>query len=251
MKNILLTLVSLLAVNTYADREATYEIEIYNNTPSQWFSPCLCALHKKRLNLFDLDQAATAGQAVFSEDGFNGIWAEELRANDNVYSVLQCDAGLTPPDATRVETITGPRHAQLTCAAMPVTTNDVLTTVTVDNLPKFLGSSRSYNSIEWNLGTEEDAYSATTMPEDSLDLIPEGPGNPVFISDNVNFGAGGRPEGVPSLLSPFTRQYFDANGVTAEGTMMIFDTYVGSEAFPAELYGWPDYASKVTVTRIK
>ncbi|MFC1749739.1 spondin domain-containing protein [Pseudomonadota bacterium] len=230
--------------------QATYRIEITNKTPSQWFSPCLCALHSKK-RMFRSGRPATTGQATFAEDGFNAVWAKELRQQRGVYAVLQCGGGLTPPDGTRVETISGPANARLTCASMPVTTNDVLTAITNVKVPAYVGDSRLYKSKEWDLGSEENSYSASTMPEDVLDLIPEGPDNPVTISDNVIFGVYGRPLGVPALLSPFTRSFFGPSGVTAEGTMSVLREFAGSDEFPAELYGWQGAASSVRVTRIK
>ena len=228
-----------------------YKIEIHNQTETQWFSPCLCVLHDEEVDLFQVGQAATTGQATFAEDGFNGVLAQELRENPNVFSVLECEPGLTPPEATRVEFIEGPINAKLTCAAMPVTTNDVLTVIDSKQLPKRLGRKREFASIEWNLGSEVNDYSADSMPEDSANLVPEGPDNPVTISDNVVFGPEGRPVGVPSLLSPFTRFYFNDQGeFIAEGTMNIFTEYVGSDEFPAEIYGWSAPASRVSVTRI-
>ncbi len=178
---------------------------MHNQTENQWFSLCLCVLHSKRVRLFQAGQAATTGQATFSEDGYNGVLAEELRENPDVYSVLQCKPGLTPPGATRIEEIAGPKHARLTCATMPVTTNDVLTTITRVRTPERLGLTRHYASTEWDLGSEENNYSASSMPEDSLGMVSESPDNPVTISENVVFGPQGRPDGVPSLLSPFTR----------------------------------------------
>jgi len=228
---------------------ATYRVEFHNLTDAQWFSPILCVLHNRRLIMFKDGQAATTGQATFSEDGFNGILAAELRENPLVYSVLQSEPGLTPPDSYRVEHITGPKRARLTCAAMPVTTNDVLTVVHNVKTPKHTGDTKNYYSTEWDLGSEENNYSAESMPEDSLNLVAESADNPVTISDNVVFGATGRPIGVPSLLSPFTRAFFNGN-VIAEGTMSVFTHYEGSEAFPTQLYGWNDSASRLSVTRI-
>ena len=224
---------------------AHYRIEIQNQTENQWFSPCLCALHSNKVRLFQVGQAATNGQAIFAEDGFNGVLAEELRENPQVYAVLQCGAGLTPPGATRIEEISGPVRARLTCASMPVTTNDVLTTVSSVRTPNQIGVVRSYNSVEWDLGSEEDNYSSSSMPEDSLTLVPEGPDNPVTIAENVVFGPEGRPDGVPSLLSPFSRAFFNS-----EGTMNIFNDYVGSDEFPSFLYGWNGPASSLSIIRV-
>lgn len=229
---------------------ARFRIEMHNITSGQWLSPILCALHDKDVKLFGNNHAPTAGQAIFAEDGFNGVWASELRKNPKVYSVLRGAAGLTPPDATRVEYIEGPASARLTCAAMPVTTNDVLTTTSNVRLPRHAGTSLTYNGREWNIGSEEDNYSADFMPLDSVNLVPEGNGNPVIISDHVVFGAGGRPASVPSILQFFKRAFVDATGnVTAEGVMRVFDSYEGSEAFPASQYGWTGPASVFTVTR--
>ena len=232
--------------------QATYRIEMHNQTENQWLSPCLCALHNNRVRLFQTGQAATTGQATFSEDGFNGVLAEELRDNPDVYAVLECDAGLTPPGAYRVEHISGPGNARLTCAAMPVTTNDVLTAVDRVKPPKNTNDTHEYASTEWDLGSEHNNYSADFMPQDSHNLAIEGPDNPVTIADNVIFGINGRPIGVPSLLSPFARSYMNQQGDTvSEGTMSIFTHYEGSDAFPAEIYGWSGPASRFTVTRVE
>ena len=236
---------SVFAYDDDNGANAHYRVEIQNQTENQWFSPCLCALHSNKVRLFQVGQPATNGQAIFSEDGFNGVLADELRENPEVYAVLQCGAGLTPPGATRIEEISGPVNAHLTCASMPVTTNDVLTTVSRVRTPKQIGVVRNYSSVEWDLGSEEDNYSSASMPEDSLDLVPEGPENPVTISENVVFGPMGRPEGVPVLLSPFSRAFFNA-----EGTMDIFNDYVGSDEFPPSLYGWDGPASSVAIIRI-
>ena len=238
--------------NSHKKSNAVFRIEIHNDTETQWFSPYLCALHHKRLNLFQEEKAASTGQATFAEDGFPGILAKELRENPYVYAVIQSGPGLTPPDATLATYIKGPSKARLTCAAMPVTTNDVLTVVQGVKTPKHVNGSSSYSSIEWDLGSEKNNYSPNSMPEDSANLIPEGPNNPVTISDKVIFGSAGRPAGVPSLLSPFTRAYLGNNGkAIAEGTMTIFERYEGSQQFPAEIYGWDGSASRFLVTRVK
>jgi len=231
---------------------AVYRVEMHNQTDKQWFSPCLCALHNSRIRLFQEGQAATTGQATFSEDGFNGILAKELQENPNVYSVLQCGPGLTPPDSYRVEYIKGPVSARLTCAAMPVTTNDVLTVIQRVKLPKQFYTTRTYRSKEWDLGSEQNNYSAGSMPEDSVNLIAEGSNNPVTIADSVVFGSSGRPVGVPALLNPFSRAYIGDQGeAIAEGTMSLFTHYEGSDDFNAEIYGWMGSASYFSVTRIE
>ena len=51
------------------------EIEMYNQTQSQWFSPVLCALDHERVSLFGFGQIASTGQANFAEDGFHGVSA--------------------------------------------------------------------------------------------------------------------------------------------------------------------------------
>jgi len=231
---------------------AVFRIEIHNKTETQWFSPYLCALHHKRLNLFQEDKAASTGLATFAEDGFPGVLAKELRENPYVYTVLQSGPGLIPPDATLTTYIKGPSKARLTCAAMPVTTNDVLTVVQGVKTPKHINYSFYYSSTEWDLGSERNNYSSSSMPEDSANLVPEGANNPVTISNKVMFGSAGRPTGVPSLLSPFTRAYLGNNGkVASEGTMSVFESYKGSQEFPTEIYGWNDSASQFSVTRIE
>ncbi len=252
----LLTLMGAITLNpahaAEDDTTALYRIELHNLTPTQWFSPYLCALHDQGLRLFRSGQAASTGQATFAEDGFHGVMADELRQHADVHAVLQTAAGLTPPGASRVEFMEGPVGARLTCAAMPVTTNDVLTVVQRVRPPRRLDTPREYESIEWNLGSEVNNYSADAMPEDSVNLLPEGPDNPVTISENVVFGPDGRPDGVPSLLSPFTRAFIDATGtVIAEGTMSVFSQFVGSETFPADVYGWTGSASRISVTRVQ
>ena len=237
--------------NASYQNHAVYRIEMHNQTANQWFSPYLCALHNRRLRLFQVNRAATTGQATFSEDGYNGILAKELRENPNVYSVLETAPGLTPPGTSRVEHISGPSNARLTCIAMPVTTNDVLTVIQNVKTPKHHDRTQSYSSTEWDLGSEFNNYSAQFMPEDSINLVPEEPNNPVTISDNVVFGSVGRPAGVPSLLSPFTRAYVNSQGAIAEGTMSVFTQYVGSDDFPAELYGWAGSASRFLITRVE
>ncbi len=256
-------LVLAVSYSAYADDDsddgsnkrnnALYRIEMHNQTENQWFSPYLCVLHNKRLRLFRQGRAATTGQAVFAEDGFNGVLTEELRNNPNVYSVLQTDAGLTPPGASRIEYMEGRANARLTCAGMPVTTNDVLTTITHVKPPKRLFRPQVFSSTEWDLGSEVNNYSES-MALDSVNLAPESPDNPVTISDNVVFGPNGRPPGVPTFLGlgPFTRAFMNSTGqVIAEGTMSVFTHYEGSDEFPAELYGWSGSASRFEVTRVE
>ena len=231
-------------------RLATYEIELTNMMPTQWLSPCLCALHRPGLSLFETGRAATTGQATFAEDGFNGVWADELRQNNGVYSVLECKAGLTPPGATRIERISGPVRAKLTCAAMPVTTNDVLTVHQQVRPPRRLRHPRSFDSTPWDLGSEQNNYAAASMPLDVNNLVPLGPDNPVTLADSLVFGPGGQPTGSPAVLSFFARAFAGPQGVTAEGTMYVFESYEGSIEFPAETYGWSGSASRLRVTRI-
>lgn len=231
---------------------ATYELRIKNETRAQWLSPCLCALHDRRLALFKALTAPSNGQAIFAEDGYNGAFAEELRQNKHVYSVLQCAPGLTPPGAVRTEQIEGPKNVRLSCASMPVTTNDVLSVVNGVRLPKFIFVSKNYESVEWDLGSEKNDFSRLSMPLDSLLLIEESETNPVKIAENVEFNSDGRPLGVPAVLSPFMRNFFDGTGLfSAEGVMKIFRNYEGSDEFPAESYSWQGNASEVTVTRIR
>ena len=127
---------------------AVYRIEMHNETTGQWFSPYLCALHSRRLKMFQVDRAASTGQSTYAEDGFNGILAKELRENDNVYTVLETGPGLTPPGTSRVEYIKGPANARLTCMAMPVTTNDVLTVI--QNVKTSKQPSACKGSLHWS-----------------------------------------------------------------------------------------------------
>lgn len=212
-----------------ASSDATFEIEMHNDTTGQWFSPCLCAIHHPALELFKEGWPASTGLATFAEDGFNGIYAEELSRHPWVYSVLACEPGLTAPGQSRVEVLEGPPWARLTCAAMPVTTNDVLTVVQRQPLPWSSGGSSIHQSVEWDLGSEEDNYSPDFIPLDSVNL---GPG------------------GTPTVLSFFARAFASEGVPTAEGAMEIFEQYVGSADFPAEVYGWSGSASTWTITRL-
>lgn len=207
-----------------------FEVQMHNETPSQWFSPCLCALHHPGVDLFRDGRPATTGMATFSEDGFNAVFAEELRQQPWVYSVLECEAGLTPPGGDRVETIEGPTWARLTCAAMPVTTNDVLTVADAKPVPWSIGGMLSHSSVEWDLGSEQDDYSPDSIPLDSV------------VLDESGF---------PTVLSFFSRAFAPEGSLTAEGTMEVFDAFVGSADFPAEHYGWSGSASSWTITRIE
>lgn len=250
---IALPAVSVSAIATDRDSsEMAYQIQMHNLTDYQWFSPYLCAIHHKRLNIFEFGQSASTGLATFAEDGFNGVIAEELRSNPDVYAVLQTGPGLTPPGASRIEVIEGyaPRNARLTCAVMPVTTNDVLTAVSQVRLPEGGNRTRVYTGTDWDLGSEVNNYSAESMPLDSVSLIAHGPDNAGTIPKSVAFGSSGRPVGVPTSLSPFKRTFIDGSGtVIAESYMSLFH-YEGSEAFPAEAYGWSGSASRFEVTRI-
>lgn len=208
---------------------ATFEIELHNETSSQWLSPCLCAIHHPAAQLFAEGRAASTGTATFAEDGYNGVLAEELREHPWVYSVLECEPGLTPPGGSRTEILEGPAWAAVTCAAMPVTTNDVLT-VASGPLPHTTGTGFDHASVEWDVGSEHDDYSPSSIPLDSVDLDESGH---------------------PTVLSFFSRRFVEAGLLTAEGTMEVFDEYVGSSDFPADLYGWAGSASTWTVTRIQ
>lgn len=209
--------------------QGSFEIELHNDTPTQWFSPCLCALHHPWVDVFADGKVPSTGAATFAEDGFNGVFAEELRADPNVYAVLECAPGLTAPGETRTESLSGPAWARLSCAAMPVTTNDVLTTVGGAPLPHALGDSVDLASVEWDIGSEEDNYSPDSIPLDSVNL----------------------QDGAPTVLSFFSRAFAQDGVVTAEGSMEVFEVYEGSADFPAEDYGWEGSASTWTVTRVE
>ena len=146
----LLSTVAILAIGlstANAGGWRTYEVTITNATKSQVITPPLITLHRSRVSLFTLGEAASDGISVLAETGNNQVLYSEINNAHGVFDTV-ASSDVIPPGQSLSLTISGPSKARLSLAAMLATTNDAFVGINgVSISPKKLTvAARAYDA---------------------------------------------------------------------------------------------------------
>jgi hypothetical protein len=161
----------------------SYEITVTNLTRGQQFTPILATTHMPSLSLFQLGRPASTELATLAEEGNVAPLAAALRANTEVFQVVNGN-GLTQPGATATFTVNGrggTGASRISVAAMLIPTNDTFFAVNSVTLPR-PGETLAFTVPAYDSGTEVNDELCASIP---------GP----FFAECNGSGGGAAPSG--------------------------------------------------------
>ncbi|MCU0925766.1 MAG: spondin domain-containing protein [Hydrogenophaga sp.] len=161
----------------------SYEITVTNLTGGQQFTPILATTHMPSLSLFQLGRPASTELATLAEEGNVAPLAAALRANTEVFQVVNGN-GLTQPGATTTLTVNGrggTGASRISVAAMLIPTNDTFFAVNSATLPR-PGETLAFTVPAYDSGTEVNDELCASIP------------GPLFAECNGS-GGGAAPSG--------------------------------------------------------
>ena len=155
---LLATLILFAAPMAYADgyhsRSLVYEVTITNITKGQVFSPPVLVTHTDDVALFEVGQPALEELAIVAEDGAGGPLVELVSTLPQV-AEAQATAAPIAPGGSAVYRIKSRRGFNvISIVSMMVNTNDALIAIDSEQLPRWRYSSRTYNALGYDAGSE-------------------------------------------------------------------------------------------------
>lgn len=147
---------------------ASFEITITNLTNAQPISPVAALIHADGFRSIVIGEGAGLGVEMIAESGSNDEFLNEVRALDTTLASVSGTGPIGPGANQTVQLnifesdLSG---AQLSAIGMLVNTNDAITAlnaVSIDDLAS--GQSRTYDTIAYDAGTEDDTEAAGTIP---------------------------------------------------------------------------------------
>ena len=122
----ILSAVAMLAIGLTTANASdwnTYEVTITNATKSQVITPPLITLHRNKVSVFAVGETASDGLSMLAETGDNQVLYSEINNAHGVFDTV-ASSDMIPPGESLSLTISGPKKAHLSVAAMLATTND-------------------------------------------------------------------------------------------------------------------------------
>ncbi len=147
---------------------ASFTVTVTNLTNAQPISPVAALVHADGFNSIVIGEGAGLGVEMIAESGSNEEFLNEVNALDTTF-ISNSGSGPIGPGASETISLdileSDLNGAQLSAIAMLVNTNDAITAlnaVTIDDLA--VGQSRTYDTIAYDAGTEDDTEAAGTIP---------------------------------------------------------------------------------------
>ena len=171
----------------------TYEVTVTNLTGGQPFTPPLVVTHKKKLDVFEVGDAASFGVKEIAENGNLGPLAAALggekAVSDLVIALPSSPAAPPPilPGASRTFTITAKGAKYLSFVSMLICTNDGFTGLDAVRLPK---DASAHTLVAYDAGTEINTEIFADMVP-PCDFLTGGPGSPGTGMSNLALAEGG------------------------------------------------------------
>lgn len=207
--------VALLSVSNWVSAgpwKQSYEVTITNVTKGVYFTPLLNVAHSRRVQLFEVGEAASAGLGEVAEGGAVDTLISELSSADATADVAVAEGLLAPGSSTTV-TIEANPYQVFSLAAMLLPTNDTFVALNGVRLPRY--GSRTYFASAYDGGTETNDEICANIPG------PQCGGTPFSPEDE---GEG---------------YVFPAPGIHGEADLSV------------ATYNWQGAVAKVTIKRLR
>ncbi len=144
---------------------ATYRIEFINVTADQPLSPAAFILHGQGYSAWQISQASGSGLEHLAEGGDPAMLLQEAKAIGATREVQAGTAAVLPGTAEIINMTGTITDARLTLASMLVNINDDFTGIDNADLTGLpIGTSRSWELVPFDAGTESNVETATTIP---------------------------------------------------------------------------------------
>ena len=105
-----------------------FEVTVTNTTYHHVITPPIVVAHKKRFNLFEMAQPASAGVIAMAEGGDTSVLVSDL-SSDSQVKATATGGGLIFPGQSAVINIMAPKKSRFSVAAMLAKTNDAFIAV--------------------------------------------------------------------------------------------------------------------------
>ncbi|BDU36757.1 spondin domain-containing protein [Vibrio nigripulchritudo] len=224
MKNATKTLISFallslspsLLASSYYYHERVYEVTVTNLTKGIAFTPVLGTTHLPRNQLFRLGEPVTDNVERVAEGGDIGPLRAELDASSQ-YSATAASEGLLTNGQSVTFEITSQRpHSRISLISMLLPTNDTMVSLRGKRLPRYIGTSVTYQMHAYDAGTEANDELCANIP------------GPL---------CGGQP--------------FSADAATDEGYVYPSPGIHGEGDLAQSAYDWQGAVAKVRIKRIQ
>ena len=146
----------------------SFNVTITNLTNAQPISPVAALIHRDGFNSIVIGEGAGLGVEMIAEAGSNGEFLNEVR---DLSTTIASMSGSGPIGPGASETIrfgifeSDIAGAQLSVIGMLVNTNDAITALNAIGIDDIaVGETRSYDTIAYDAGTEDDTEAAGTIP---------------------------------------------------------------------------------------
>ena len=184
LATLMLFATSVASADNYFSRNLVYEVTITNITKGQVFSPPVLVTHTEDVALFEVGQPALEELAIVAEDGAGGPLADLVSTLPQV-AQAQATMAPIPPGGSAVYKISSRRGFNvISIVSMMVNTNDALIAIDSKQLPRWRYSSRTYNALGYDAGSEGNNEDCRFIPGPAC---PMGSGNMRSTDDAEGF----------------------------------------------------------------
>ena len=213
----------------YGSGDAVYQVRVRNVTKAQAFTPPLAVTHSAAANLFTVGEAASFGIKEIAENGNLDPLVSALSGSPEIGDLVVAVNGDVPPllagEEVTFEITSTPGKRYFSFASMLICTNDGITGVDSQLLPRRVGEEVSLGIRGYDAGTEINT-------EDFADIVPPCQALGGISSDDAGTGMSN-----PALAE---------NGVITHHPNVMG----GNDLVPA-VHGWDDPVAKVRIRRIR
>lgn len=165
MKKILgmITLFAMCSMGTLSVMASdwnNYRVTITNATSHHVITPPVIVIHNRHFNLFEVATAASEGLATQAETGNPAVLAAEAKAKRGVYNVTTGNDVILYGTKASFE-FRAPKNAKISMSAMLASTNDAVTAILGQPLPK---KSVTYMAETYDAGSEDNHELCIDIP---------------------------------------------------------------------------------------
>ena len=138
----------------------TYKVTVTNATSHHVLTPPVIVIHNRHFNLFKVATAASEGLATQAETGNPAVLAGEVVARRGVHKVFTGDDVIVYGNKASFK-FRAPGNAKISMSAMLATTNDAVTAILGQSLPK---RSVTYMAATYDAGSEDNNELCIDIP---------------------------------------------------------------------------------------
>ena len=156
----LITMATLASYSAVASDWNNYKVTVTNATSHHVITPPVIVIHKRQFSLFEVATAASEGLAIQAETGNPSVLAAEAKSKLGVYNVITGSAVIVYGNKATYK-FRAPRNAKISMSGMLASTNDAVTAVLGQSLPK---KSVSYMAATYDVGSEDNNELCIDIP---------------------------------------------------------------------------------------